>query len=106
MSLQSRFNAQSWILGAGALGRPRGIVRGGRRVQDGEHMSLSILVSSVCMPGSGMAGSYGSSSASFATERFYSDNTANTTNLYIKKVVPADTALYLCALERHKENTA
>ena len=38
MSLQSRFNAQSWILGAGALGRPRGIVRGGRRVQDGEHM--------------------------------------------------------------------
>ena len=29
------------------------------------HMSLSILVSSVCMPSSGMAGSYGSSSASF-----------------------------------------
>ena len=28
-------------------------------------MSLSILVSSVCMPSSGMAGSYGSSSASF-----------------------------------------
>ena len=24
--------------GAGALGRPRGIVWGGRRVQDGEHM--------------------------------------------------------------------
>ena len=24
--------------GAGALGRPRGIVRGGRRVQDGERM--------------------------------------------------------------------
>ena len=30
-----------WMLGAGALGRPRGMVRGGRRergVQDGEHM--------------------------------------------------------------------
>ena len=26
------------MLGAGALGRPRGIVWGGRRVQDGEHM--------------------------------------------------------------------
>ncbi|KAI4567937.1 hypothetical protein MJT46_007735 [Ovis ammon polii x Ovis aries] len=51
-------------------------------------------------------GSSGKGYASFATERFYSDNTANTTNLYIKKVVPADTALYLCALERHKENTA
>ena len=34
-----------WMLGAGALGRPRGVVwggrreeGGGRRVQDGEHM--------------------------------------------------------------------
>ena len=35
---QSRFNAQCWMLGAGALGRPRGMVWGGRRVQDGEHM--------------------------------------------------------------------
>ena len=26
------------MLGAGALGRPRGMVWGGRRVQDGEHM--------------------------------------------------------------------
>ena len=33
---QSRFDAQYWMLGAGALGRPRGMVRGGRRVQDGE----------------------------------------------------------------------
>ena len=33
------------------------------------HMSLSILVSSVCMPSSGMAGSYGSSSASFVHAR-------------------------------------
>ena len=31
----------------------------------GVHMSLSILVSSVCMPGSGIAGSYGSSISSF-----------------------------------------
>ena len=31
----------------------------------GVHMSLSILVSSVCMPSSGIAGSYGSSNSSF-----------------------------------------
>ena len=37
-SCQSRFDARYWILGAGALGRPRGMVWGGRRVQDGEHM--------------------------------------------------------------------
>ena len=30
-SHQSRFDAQYWMLGAGALGRPRGMVRGGRR---------------------------------------------------------------------------
>ena len=30
------------------------------------HVSLSILVSSVCMPSSGIAGSYGSSSSSFS----------------------------------------
>ena len=30
-SHQSRFNAQYWMLRAGALGRPRGMVRGGRR---------------------------------------------------------------------------
>ena len=38
MSRQSRFDARYWMLGAGALGRPRGMVRGGRRVQDGEHV--------------------------------------------------------------------
>jgi len=37
-SHQSRFDAQYWMLGAGALGQPRGMVWGGRRVQDGEHM--------------------------------------------------------------------
>jgi len=38
-SRQSRFDARYWMLGAGALGRPRGRVGGGgRRVQDGEHM--------------------------------------------------------------------
>ena len=31
MSRQSRFNARYWMLGAGALGRPRGMVWGGRR---------------------------------------------------------------------------
>ena len=38
MSRQSRFNARYWMLGAGALGRPRGMLWGWRRVQDGEHM--------------------------------------------------------------------
>jgi len=35
---QSRFNAPCWMLGTGALGRPRGMVGegGGRWVQDGE----------------------------------------------------------------------
>ena len=28
---QSRFDAQYWMLGAGALGRPRGMVWGGRK---------------------------------------------------------------------------
>ena len=38
-SRQSRFNTRYWMLGAGALGRPRGRVAGGggSRVQDGEH---------------------------------------------------------------------
>ena len=38
MSRQSRFDARYWMLGAGALGQPRGRVGegGGRRVQDGE----------------------------------------------------------------------
>jgi len=31
MSRKSRFDARYWTLGAGALGRPRGMVRGGRR---------------------------------------------------------------------------
>ena len=35
---QSRFDARYWMHGARALGRPRGMVWGGRRVQDGEHM--------------------------------------------------------------------
>ena len=30
-SCQSRFDARYWMLGAGALGRPRGMVRGGKR---------------------------------------------------------------------------
>ena len=35
MSHQSRFDAQYWMLGAGALGRPRGMVQGGRREEGG-----------------------------------------------------------------------
>ena len=38
---QSRFDARYWLLGAGALGQPRGMVQGeegGRRVQDGEQV--------------------------------------------------------------------
>ena len=31
MSCQSRFDARYWMLGAGALGRPRRMVRGGKR---------------------------------------------------------------------------
>ena len=31
MSCQSRFDARYWMLGAGALGRPRGMEWGGRR---------------------------------------------------------------------------
>ena len=38
MSRQPRFDARYWMLGAGALRGPRGMIRGGRRVQDGEHM--------------------------------------------------------------------
>ena len=41
MSPQSRFDARYWMLGAGALGRPRGMVWGGKwegGIQDGEHV--------------------------------------------------------------------
>ena len=37
-SIVLKLGAQYWMLGAGALGRPRGMVWGGRRVQDGEHV--------------------------------------------------------------------
>ena len=43
MSRQSRFNARYWMLGAGALGRPRGMVWGGRREEGsgwGTHVNL------------------------------------------------------------------
>ena len=39
-SCQSRFDARYWMLRAGALGGPRGMEWGGRRVQDGEHMYI------------------------------------------------------------------
>ena len=43
MSRQPRFNARYWMLGAGALGRPRGMVRGWRREEGsgwGTHVYL------------------------------------------------------------------
>ena len=43
MSCQSRFDARYWMLGAGALGRPRGTVWGGRREEGsgwGTHVYL------------------------------------------------------------------
>ena len=43
MSCQSRFDALFWMLGAGALGRPRGMVWGGRREEGsgwGAHVYL------------------------------------------------------------------
>ena len=43
MSRQSRFEARYWMLGAGALGRPRGLVWGGRREEGsgwGTHVYL------------------------------------------------------------------
>ena len=43
MSCQSRFNARYWMLGAGALGRPRGMVWGGGREEGsgwGTHVYL------------------------------------------------------------------
>ena len=43
MSRQSRFDARYWMLGAGALGRPRGMVWGGRREEGsgwGTHVCL------------------------------------------------------------------
>ena len=42
-SHQSRFDARYWMLGVGALGRPRGMVWGGRREEDsgwGTHVYL------------------------------------------------------------------
>ena len=43
MSRQSRFDAHYWMFGAGALGRPRGTVWGGRREEGsgwGTHVYL------------------------------------------------------------------
>ena len=42
-SRQSKFNARYWMLGAGALGRPRGMVWGGKREEGsgwGTHVYL------------------------------------------------------------------
>ena len=45
MSRQSRFNARYWMLGAGALGRLRGMVWGGRREEGsgwGTHVYIPV----------------------------------------------------------------
>ena len=45
-SRQSRFDARYWMLGAGALGRPRGRVWGGRREEGsgwGTHVYLWLI---------------------------------------------------------------
>ena len=41
-SCQYRFDARYWMLGAGALGRPRGMVRGGRR-EEGSGWGTRVL---------------------------------------------------------------
>ena len=38
IKIKKKIDARYWMLGASALGRPRRMVWGGRRVQDGEHM--------------------------------------------------------------------
>ena len=45
MSCQSRFDALYWMLGAGALGRPRGMVWGGRREYGG-----GFMMGNTCIP--------------------------------------------------------
>jgi len=42
---QSRLNAQYWMLGASAVGRPRGMVWGGRREEGGR-----FRMGSTCIP--------------------------------------------------------
>ena len=49
-SHQSRFDARYWMLGAGALGRPRGMVWGGRMEEGsgwGTHVYLQKLYDSL-----------------------------------------------------------
>ena len=44
-SCESRFDARYWILGAGALGQPRGMVWGGRREEGG-----GFRMGNMCIP--------------------------------------------------------
>ena len=53
MSCQSRFDARYWMLGAGALGRPRGMEWGGRR-EEGSGWGSSVLAWRI--PGTGEPG--------------------------------------------------
>jgi len=45
MSCQSRFDAWYWMLGAGAMGQPSGMVRGGRREEGG-----GLRMENTCIP--------------------------------------------------------
>ena len=51
MSRQSRLDARYWMLGAGALGQPRGMVRGGRKEEGSGWDDHSPLSHEVCIPG-------------------------------------------------------
>ena len=57
MSCQSRFDARYWMLGAGALGRPRGMEWGGRREEGsgwGTHVYLWRIHFDICSKGFGI----------------------------------------------------
>ena len=43
IKMMSRFDARCWMLGAGALGRPRGMVWGGRREGGGFGMGNTCI---------------------------------------------------------------